>query len=111
MVSAKKVYRKEDIEAMTDKVVNAGFGKGGSSKYSIWLWKGGARCKHRWYRKTYMRKDGAKSLGENISSTEAKSRGFTPKGRKNAKRVSVAPHDMKYEGYTAAYWKKMGFKY
>ena len=111
MVSAKKVYRKEDIEAMTDKVVNAGFGKGGSSKYSIWLWKGGARCKHRWYRKTYMRKDGERSLGENISSTEEKSRGFTPKGRKNAKRVSVAPHDMKYEGYTAAYWKKMGFKY
>ena len=110
MVSAKKVYRKEDIEAMTSKVVNAGFGKGGSSKYSIWLWKGGARCKHRWYRKTYMRKDGERSLGENISSTEAKSRGFTPKGKKNAKRVSVAPNDMQYKGYTAAYWKKMGFK-
>ena len=43
MVSAKKVYRKEDIIAMTDKVVNAGFGVGGSNKYSIWLWKGGAR--------------------------------------------------------------------
>jgi len=110
MVSAKKVYRKEDIEAMTSKVVNAGFGKGGSNTYSIWLWKGGARCKHRWYRKTYMRKDGERSLGENISSTEAKSRGFTPKGRKNAKRVSVAPNDMQYKGYTAAYWKKMGFK-
>ena len=110
MVSAKKVYRKDDIEAMTRKVVNAGFGKGGSNTYSIWLWKGGARCKHRWYRKTYMRKDGERSLGENISSTEAKSRGFTPKGKKNAKRVSVAPHDMRYEGYTAAYWKKMGFK-
>ena len=110
MVSAKKVYRKEDIEAMTSKVVNAGFGKGGSNTYSIWLWKGGARCRHRWYRKTYMRKDGERSLGENISSTEAKSRGFTPKGRKNAKRVSVAPNDMQYKGYTAAYWKKMGFK-
>jgi len=110
MVSAKKVYRKEDIEAMTSKVVNAGFGKGGSNTYSIWLWKGGARCKHRWYRKTYMRKDGERSLGENISSTEAKSRGFTPKGKKNAKRVSVAPNDMQYKGYTAAYWKKMGFK-
>ena len=111
MVSAKKVYRKEDIIAMTDKVVNAGFGVGGSNKYSIWLWKGGARCKHRWYRKTYMRKDGARGLGENISTKEARSRGFKQKGRKNAQRVSVAPHDMKYEGYTAAYWNKMGFKY
>ena len=111
MVLAKKVYRKEDIIAMTDKVVNAGFGVGGSNKYSIWLWKGGARCKHRWYRKTYMRKDGARGLGENISTKEARSRGFKQKGRKNAQRVSVAPHDMKYEGYTAAYWNKMGFKY
>jgi len=111
MVSAKKVYRKEDIIAMTDKVVNAGFGVGGSNKYSIWLWKGGARCKHRWFRKTYMRKDGARGLGENISTKEARSRGFKQKGRKNAQRVSVAPHDMKYEGYTAAYWNKMGFKY
>ena len=111
MVKAKKVYRKEDIIAMTDKVVNAGFGVGGSNKYSIWLWKGGARCKHRWYRKTYMRKDGARGLGENISTKEARSRGFKQKGRKNAQRVSVAPHDMKYEGYTAAYWNKMGFKY
>ena len=111
MVSAKKVYRKEDIIAMTDKVVNAGFGVGGSNKYSIWLWKGGARCKHRWFRKTYMRKDGARGLSENISTKEARSRGFKQKGRKNAQRVSVAPHDMKYEGYTAAYWNKMGFKY
>ena len=41
MISAKKVYRKEDIMAMEDKVVNAGFGKGGSDKYSVWLYKGG----------------------------------------------------------------------
>ena len=67
--------------------------------------------KHRWFRKTYMRKDGARGLGENISTKEARSRGFKQKGRKNAQRVSVAPHDMKYEGYTAAYWNKMGFKY
>jgi hypothetical protein len=40
MVSAKKVYRKEDIVAMENKAVNAGFGKGGSDTYSIWLYKG-----------------------------------------------------------------------
>ena len=110
MVDAKKVYRKEDIQAMTTKVVNKGFGKGGSDTYSIWLYKGGARCQHKWLRKTYVRKDGAKGLGDAITTTEARSRGFRPKGRPNAQKVPVAPKDMKYKGYTAEYWNKIGFK-
>ena len=63
MIAAKKVYRKEDITAMTDKVVNAGFGKGGADTYSVWLYKGGARCQHKWFRRIYARKEGSKSLG------------------------------------------------
>ena len=105
MVSAGKVYRKEDIQAMTKKAVNAGFGKGGSDTYSIWLWKGGARCNHKWFRKTYQIKNGKKS---EITSGQAKSKGF--KAPKNAQKVPVAPKDMKYKGYTAAYWNKMKFK-
>ena len=108
MVSAKKVYRKEDINAMTTKVVNSGFGKGGSDTYSVWLYKGGARCNHKWFRRIYARKEGSKSLGNVISTTEAKSQGFKPET--NAQKVPVAPKDMKYKGYTAAYWNKMGFK-
>jgi len=108
MIAAKKVYRKEDIVAMTDKVVNAGFGKGGSDTYSVWLYKGGARCQHKWFRRIYARKEGSKSLGDVISTTEAKSQGFKPET--NAQKVPVAPKDMKYKGYTAAYWNKMGFK-
>jgi len=108
MVSAKKVYRKEDIVAMDTKVVNAGFGKGGSDTYSIWLYKGGARCNHKWFRKTYVRKDGAKGLGDAISTTEARKRGFKPEA--NAQEVPVAPKDMKYKGYTAEYWNKMKFR-
>ena len=108
MVSAKKVYRKEDIVAMENKVVNAGFGKGGSDTYSIWLYKGGARCSHKWFRKTYVRKEGAKGLGDAISTTEARKRGFKPEA--NAQKVPVAPKDMKYKGYTAEYWNKIGFK-
>ena len=61
MVGAKKVYRKEDIVAMGNKAVNSGFGKGGSDTYSIWLYKGGARCNHKWFRKTYQIKNGEKS--------------------------------------------------
>ena len=108
MVDAKKVYRKEDIISMDTKVVNAGFGKGGSDTYSIWLYKGGARCQHKWLRKTYVRKDGAKGLGDAITTTEARKRGFKPEA--NAQKVPVAPKDMKYKGYTAEYWNKMKFR-
>ena len=107
MMAAKKVYRKEDIIEMGKKPVNAGFGKGGSDTYSIWLYKGGARCNHRWTRKLYARK-GGRSLGEAISTTQAIKRGFKPET--NAKKVSIAPKNMKYAGYTAAYWNEKGFK-
>ena len=112
MVSAGKVYRKEDILAMTKKAVNPDFTKSGdkSGKYSVWLYKGGARCSHRWFRKTYVRKIGGKRMGTEISTTEARSRGFRPKGKPNAQKVPVAPKDMKYKGYTAEYWNKIGFK-
>jgi hypothetical protein len=56
MVTANKVYRKEDIEAMGSKAVNAGFGPYGTNTYSIWFYKGGANCHHFWMRKTYFRK-------------------------------------------------------
>ena len=109
MMRAKKVYRKEDIIAMGDQAVNPGFGKGGAATYSIWLWKGGARCFHRWTRKIYARKDGKRGLGDTVSTNKAISEGFKPK--KNNKKVAIAPRNMEYEGYTAAYWNKMGFTY
>jgi len=106
MVRARKVYRKEDIKAMDRLAVNAGFGKGGSDTYSIWLYKGGARCEHYWSRRTYLRKDGNKSLGKKLYDSEAKRRGFI--APKNAKKVAIKPKDMPYSGYTAAYAKKIG---
>jgi hypothetical protein len=101
MVSAKKVYRKEDIVAMESKAVNAGFGKNGSDTYSIWLYKGGARCHHKWFRRIYARKEGSKSLGDVLTTTEAKSQGFTPET--NAQKVPVAPKDMKYKVWLLHY--------
>ena len=94
MVKADKVYRKEDILRMSDKVVNAGFGKGGSDTYSIWLYKGGARCSHKWFRKTYQIKDGKKT---EITTGQAKSKGFKP--QVNEQKVSVAPKDMPNQGF------------
>ena len=106
MVAAKKVYRKEDVKSMDRIAVNAGFGKNGSDTYSIWLYKGGARCEHYWSRRTYLRKDGNKSLGKKLYDSEAKRRGFI--APKNAKKVAIKPKDMPYSGYTAAYAKKIG---
>ena len=102
MMSANKVYRKEDIIAMDDKAVNAGFGVNGSSTYSIWLYKGGARCKHKWIRQTYMSKDGIRPdvkspNAQTISTTKARSKGFRPEA--NDDRVAITPSNMKNRGY------------
>tara|TARA_R110002153_G_scaffold50147_1_gene141109 strand:- start:134 stop:1930 length:1797 start_codon:yes stop_codon:yes gene_type:complete len=108
MMKAKKVYRKEDIIAMSKLAVNPGFGKNGADQYNIWLYKGGARCFHRWTRKIFLRKDDTKGVGETISTNRSIKAGFKPET--NNKKVSIAPKNTNYKGYTAAYWKKMGFK-
>jgi hypothetical protein len=108
MMRANKVYRKEDIIAMENVAVNPDFAGKNKTTYSIWLYKGGARCKHYWTRKIYARKDGEKSLGNTISTTKARAEGFRPQANPN--KVSIAPRNMQYKGYTAAYWNKMGFK-
>jgi len=53
MVLANKLYRKEDIEKMGSQAVNEGWGPGGSDTYSIWLYKGGGNCHHRWNKQVY----------------------------------------------------------
>tara|TARA_R110001592_G_scaffold351369_1_gene648467 strand:- start:6 stop:644 length:639 start_codon:yes stop_codon:yes gene_type:complete len=98
MTNTNKIYRKEDIIAMGSKPVNRGWGKYGANTYSIWKWKGGALCKHKWFR-IILVQDGKrpKNSDKIISSTEAKSRGV--KLPRNAKEVSVAPHDMPNHGF------------
>lgn len=48
------IYRYEDIQSMEG--VNKEFAPKGKSKYSIWLYKGGAYCHHNWVRQIYFRK-------------------------------------------------------
>jgi hypothetical protein len=69
MMSAKLVYRKEDIDAASEKVIQAGMGPNGSNKYNIFLYKGGVRCKHFWERRVYLRRN-----NERISVNEARRR-------------------------------------
>tara|TARA_R110002049_G_scaffold199037_1_gene369070 strand:- start:8035 stop:9705 length:1671 start_codon:yes stop_codon:yes gene_type:complete len=107
MMSANKVYRKEDIIQMGDKLVNPGFGMAPfpNKPYSIWLHKGGGKlsynfkggtCKHKWNRVIYLKKgssvDVNSPLAKIISTSEARRRGY--KVETNDSRVSIAPHDM-----------------
>ena len=110
MLRAKKVYRKEDIINMSFQVVNEGFGKNGSDVYSIWLWKGGPRCNHKWLRRTYAsfetKIDPTNPNAEPLSIATAEKYGYRIR---NDKEVSMKPSDMPTKGYTQEYWDKMGY--
>jgi len=102
MMGAKKMYRKEDILAMTNKAVNPGFGPKGSNKYSIWLYKGGPQCFHFWTRRIFKTVIGESKTtkiedADLIGYTKARSEGFTAK--KNDKLVAIPPRKMKNNGY------------
>ena len=103
MIKAKKIYRKEDIELMSTRAVNPGWGAEGADTYSIWLYKGGGACHHFWTRKTYMftldskRIDVKSPLAPTISVNEAKRKGFKPEV--NDKLVAKRPIDMPNEGF------------
>ena len=100
MVAAKKIYRKEDIEQMSQKAVNAGWGPNGADNYNIWLYKGGGSCRHFWMRKTYMAKGfnpDAKNPNAEISVNQAKKDGFTPEV--NDPKVAKRPTDMPNQGF------------
>lgn len=95
MMSANKVYRREDIEAMGEKNVNPGFGMHPTPNkpYSIWKFKGGGllsaefpggTCKHYWEKLTY-RKKGVKIDVNNPINEPKVSRASGIAGR--------APHD------------------
>jgi hypothetical protein len=43
-----RFYTFDEINQLSDSNPNPGFGLGGSSNYSLWKYKGGSNCKHRW---------------------------------------------------------------
>jgi hypothetical protein len=105
MVAAKKIYRKEDIEQMSQNAVNAGWGQGGDANYDIFKYKGGGDCHHFWMRKTYMAKDGVKP---DINSPKTKpvykqqreKEGIAaPSSQDEPDLVSVKPKDMTNRGF------------
>jgi len=104
MMKANKVYRKEDIEMMSQRNVNPGFGMhpNPNQPYDIFLWKGGGlqseafpfgTCKHFWIRETYRKRaDVNNPLAETITPAEARKAGeILPT---NNPKAYIAPHDM-----------------
>ena len=98
MMSAGKIYRREDIDLMGEKNVNPGFGMHPfpNKPYSIWKHKGGGllsatftggTCKHYWEKLTYKKKDIKIDVKSPISIDEA------VKNRANGI-AGIAPHEI-----------------
>lgn len=98
MVAANKLYRKEDIIKMGDRKVNAGWGPRGADTYSIWKFKGGGNCHHKWLRRTYKGKTEGNIANQdpNISTNRSEKEGYRVR---NPKEVPMKPKDMKNQGF------------
>ncbi len=103
MVAANKLYRKEDILQMDDLPVNAGWGPNGADTYSIWKFKGGGLCHHRWRRMTFRftglpqgQGDPNSALAPKVGTKKAEEEGMRVR---NPKEVSKKPKDMPNEGF------------
>jgi hypothetical protein len=102
LVNAKRVYRMEDIQAMSSR----GGAEAQGEPYSVWLFKGGANCYHRWERRIYRKKltkegniygGGALNGTEIINVNQAIRQGFRP--MQNDPNVAIAPITTPTRGY------------
>lgn len=114
MMKSSKIYRKEDILQLTNKAVNdsytnkdgrvVGWGAKGALTYSIWLYKGGGGCNHKWNRVIYLKKgktvDVNSPLAKMISTSAARRKGY--KLQTNDTKVSVEPRNMTNKGFLTA---------
>jgi hypothetical protein len=110
MNEANKIYRKEDIIAMSSREVNEvrtdadgvkkGFGPNGSPLVDVWLWKGGKFCHHRWNKQVYASFEGTNidvnsPRAKQIASKKAEKYGYVIK---NDNLVSTRPIDTPTRG-------------
>lgn len=111
MMKADRLYRKEDIVAAEDEVVNSGWGAYGSDTYSIWLnkcdakhhklYKGGGNCRHFWKKEVFLSRkyvniDIYSSSAKQMAVKEAEKLGYRVR---NEGKVSQKPMDMDYNGF------------
>jgi len=98
MLSADKLYRKEDIMRMSKSEVNKGWGPEGADTYDVFLYKGGGACHHFWTRETYRKKQDVNSpLASQITPAQARKEGeILPT---NNPLVYQKPIDMPNQGF------------
>jgi hypothetical protein len=101
MLQADKLYRKEDILAMTNKAVNPGWGPNGADTYSCWLYKGGGNCGHVWSKQLYI---SAKGFGLDLNSPNVRTQAWSKAEKagykvRNNYLVEKKPIDMPYNGF------------
>jgi hypothetical protein len=102
MVGADKVYRKEDIIRMGSQAVNAGWGPKGADTYSVWLYKGGGACHHKWMRQTFVAYEKGRGIdplspnAKTISTNKAEKAGYRVR---NPQQVAMRPIDMPNQGF------------
>jgi len=106
MLSADKLYRKEDIEQTASNKVNPGQGHNGEN-YNLFLYKGGVNCKHKWLRQTYVSFENVNIDVNNpnattISTNKAEKYGYRVR---NDKEVAMKPYDMPNHGHHPNYNK------
>jgi hypothetical protein len=102
MVTANKIYRKEDIQRMSREVVNAGWGARGADTYDIFLYKGGGACHHKWMRQTFVAFEEGRGIdplspkAKTISTNKAEKAGYRVR---NPQQVAMRPVDMPNQGF------------
>jgi hypothetical protein len=99
MLSANKLYRKEDIMRMSQNpTTNEGWGPRGADTYDIFLYKGGGACHHFWTRETYKRfTDPRRKGAQEITPSQARKAGeILPT---NPSKVYQKPIDMPNKGF------------
>ena len=101
MARENRIFRKEDIDMMSSKIVNAGFGEFGADTYDIFKFKGGPRCHHKWERRTYV--SATRSVDVNspnattIGTRAAEVKGYTVR---NPFEVSIYPNNLPLKGFS-----------
>jgi hypothetical protein len=111
MIDANKIYRKEDIIAMSKQEVNEvrtnkdgvkkGLGPNGSPLVDVWKFKGGGACHHRWNKQVYASFEGVNidvnsPKAKQIAGRKAEQYGYVVK---NPSLVAQRPIDMPNKGF------------
>ena len=93
-------YKYEDLDK--DTTYNPGFGPRGTASYNIFLYKGGANCKHYWMRSIFLKKDNGKisvNQARNIINNMEPSERSKYRLPVNDPKVAKLPYDMPNHGY------------